>query len=116
VTSSIAAEMSFPEHGAYSATKAAVRSFVRTWTVELKARGVRVNAISPGPIETPIIDSQAPTKEGADKIRADFGKVIPLGRTGRAEEVADAALFLASDESSFVNGIDLLVDGGMRAV
>ena len=114
--SSIAAEMGFPAHGAYSATKAAVRSFVRTWTAELKDRGIRVNAISPGPIDTPIIDSQAATKAGADKIRADFVSVIPLGRMGRAEEVANAALFLASHESSFVAGIDLVVDGGMRAV
>jgi NAD(P)-dependent dehydrogenase (short-subunit alcohol dehydrogenase family) len=116
VIGSIAAEMGFSAHSTYSATKAAVRSFVRTWTAELKLRGVRVNAISPGPIDTPIIDSQAATKEGADKIRSNFVSVIPLGRMGRAEEVANAALFLASDESSFVAGIDLVVDGGMSAV
>ncbi len=113
---SIAAFMGFPAHTTYSGTKAAVRSFARTWTVELKDRGIRVNTLSPGPIDTPIIDSQAPTKEGADKIRENFVNVIPLGRMGRAEEVANAALFLGSDESSFVAGIDLVVDGGMGAV
>ncbi|SEC71410.1 NAD(P)-dependent dehydrogenase, short-chain alcohol dehydrogenase family [Rhizobiales bacterium GAS188] len=113
---SIAALMGFPAHTTYSGTKAAIRSFARTWTIELKDRGIRVNVISPGPIDTPIIDSQAATKEGADKIRENFIKVIPLGRMGRAEEVAQAAVFLGSDESSFVAGIDLVVDGGMAAV
>jgi len=113
---SIASFMGFPAHTTYSGTKAAVRSFARTWTIELKDRGIRVNTMSPGPIDTPIIDSQAPTKEGADKIRQNFINVIPLGRMGRAEEIANAALFLGSDESSFVAGIDLVVDGGMGAV
>ena len=113
---SIAAFMGFPAHTTYSGTKAAVRSFARTWTAELKDRGIRVNTISPGPIDTPIIDYQSPTKEGADKIRADFINTIPLGRMGRAEEVANAAVFLGSDESSFVAGIDLVVDGGMGAL
>jgi NAD(P)-dependent dehydrogenase (short-subunit alcohol dehydrogenase family) len=116
VVSSIAAFMGFPAHSTYSATKAAVRSFVRTWTAELKDRRIRVNAISPGPVDTPIIDSQAATKEGADQIRANFINVIPLGRMGRADELANAALFLASDESSFVAGADLVVDGGMSAL
>ena len=110
---SIAAFMGFPAH---SGTKAAVRSFTRTWTMELKDRGIRVDALSPGPIDTPIIDSQASTKEGADKIRENFINVIPLGRMGRAEEAANAALFLGSGESSFVAGIDFVVDGGMGAV
>lgn len=113
---SIAAFMGFPAHSTYSATKAAIRSFARTWTAELKHRRIRVNTLSPGPIDTPIIDSQAATKEGADEIRAQFISVIPLGRMGRTEEVANAALFLASDESSFVAGADLVVDGGMGAV
>jgi NAD(P)-dependent dehydrogenase (short-subunit alcohol dehydrogenase family) len=113
---SIAAFMGFPAHSTYSATKAAVRSFARTWTAELKDRGIRVNTLSPGPIETPIIASQAATSEGADQIRANFISVIPLARMGRADEVANAALFLASDESSFVAGIDLVVDGGMSAL
>jgi len=109
---SIAASMGFPAHGAYSATKAAVRSFVRTWTAELKDRAIRVNTLSPGPVETPIIS----TYEGADKMREQFSALIPLGRMGRPVEIANAALFLASDESSFVAGAELVVDGGMSAV
>lgn len=116
LTGSIVGFMGFPAHTAYGATKAAVRSYARTWTAELKDRGIRVNTISPGPIDTPIIDSQADTKEGADRIRENFIKVIPLGRMGRPEEISNAALFLGSDESSFVAGIDLVVDGGMGAV
>ncbi|WP_295989918.1 SDR family NAD(P)-dependent oxidoreductase [Rugamonas sp.] len=113
---SIAAYMGFPNHSTYSATKAAVRSYARTWTAEFKDRGIRVNNISPGPVDTPIIDGQADTKEDADKLRDFFLSVIPLGRMGRADEIASAALFLASDESSFIAGIDLSVDGGMGAV
>jgi NAD(P)-dependent dehydrogenase (short-subunit alcohol dehydrogenase family) len=111
-----ASNMGFPGYTTYSATKAALRSFARTWTAEFKDRGIRVNTLSPGPIDTPIIDSQAETKEGADAIRAYFAANIPLGRMGRSEEVAAAALFLASEESSFVAGIDLSVDGGMGQV
>lgn len=113
---SIAASMGFPAYSTYGATKAAVRSFARAWTAELKQRRIRVNTLSPGPIDTPIIDSLATTEEGADQIRANFVSAIPLGRMGRAEEVANAALFLGSDESSFVAGADLVVDGGMGAV
>jgi NAD(P)-dependent dehydrogenase (short-subunit alcohol dehydrogenase family) len=113
---STAAYMGFPGYTTYSATKAAMRSFARTWTAEFKDRGIRVNNLSPGPIDTPIIDSQADTKEGADAIRASFASAIPLARMGRPEEVAAAALFLASDDSSFVAGIDLSVDGGIGQV
>ncbi len=114
--SSIAAFKGIPKYTSYSATKAAVRSFVRTWTAELKDRGIRVNAISPGAIDTPIIDAQSATKEGADAIRASFRAATPLGRLGRPEEIAAAALFLASDESSYVAGADLVVDGGLSAL
>jgi NAD(P)-dependent dehydrogenase (short-subunit alcohol dehydrogenase family) len=113
---SIAGYMGFPAHSTYSATKAAIRSYARTWTAEFGASGIRVNTLSPGPIDTPIIDSQADSKEGADAIRAFYTSVIPMARMGRAEEIANAALFLASDESSFVAGIELTVDGGMGAV
>jgi NAD(P)-dependent dehydrogenase (short-subunit alcohol dehydrogenase family) len=116
LVSSIAAFMGFPGYTTYSATKAAVRSFARTWTAELKNRGVRVNVLSPGPIDTPIIDGQAANKEGADQMRAHFASLIPAGRMGRPEEVANAALFLASDESSFIYGAEIVVDGGMGAV
>jgi NAD(P)-dependent dehydrogenase (short-subunit alcohol dehydrogenase family) len=105
-----------PSYTSYSATKAAVRSFVRTWTAELKDRGIRVNAISPGAIDTPIIDAQSPTKEGADAIRASFRAATPLNRLGRPEEIAAAALFLASHEGSYVAGADLVVDGGLSAL
>lgn len=114
--SSIAAFKGIPRYTVYSATKASVRSFVRSWTAELKDRGIRVNAISPGAIDTPIIDAQAPTKEGADAIRASFTAATPLNRLGRPEEIAAAALFLASDESSYIAGADLVVDGGLSAV
>jgi NAD(P)-dependent dehydrogenase (short-subunit alcohol dehydrogenase family) len=116
VTSSIASVKAIPQYGTYSATKAALRSFVRTWTLELKERGIRVNTLSPGPVETPIIDKQFSTREESDKMREMFAQLIPLGRMGRPEELAAAALFLASDESSFVAGIDLPVDGGMAQI
>ena len=116
VISSIASVKGFPGYGTYSASKAAVRSFVRTWTAELKDRRIRVNTISPGPIDTPIMDTQADTKEGADAVRAGFAAAVPFGRLGRPEEIAAAALFLASDEASFIAGVDLPVDGGMTAL
>lgn len=116
LTSSIAGYKGMPAHGTYSATKAAVRSFARTWTLELKERGIRVNTLSPGATDTPIIDSQVETKEQAAALRANFAALIPLGRLGRAEEIASAALFLASDDSSYVAGIELSVDGGLAQV
>jgi len=103
----------FAAHGTYSATKAALRSFARTWAAELKDRGIRVNTLSPGAIDTPIIDGQFETKAEADGARAMFSQMTPLGRLGRAEEMAAAILFLASDESSFSTGIDLVADGGV---
>jgi NAD(P)-dependent dehydrogenase (short-subunit alcohol dehydrogenase family) len=106
----------YPAYGTYAATKAALRSFVRTWTTELKDRKIRANVISPGAVETPIIDGQFPTKEAADGAREWFKSIIPLGRLGRPEEIASAALYLASDESSYVLGNDLVVDGGATAV
>ena len=106
----------FPSYSTYSATKAALRSFARTWTTELKDRKIRTNVISPGAIETPIFRGQFASTEATDKGREYFASVTPLGRIGRAEEVASAALFLGSDESSYVAGIDLPVDGGITAV
>jgi NAD(P)-dependent dehydrogenase (short-subunit alcohol dehydrogenase family) len=103
----------FPAHGVYSATKAALRSFARTWAAELKDRAIRVNTLSPGAIDTPIIDSQFATKEEADRQRQMFATMTPLGRIGRAEEMASAILFLASDDSSYSTGIDLVADGGI---
>ena len=103
----------FAAHGVYAATKAAVRSFSRTWAAELKDRGIRVNTLSPGPVDTPILDGQFATKEEADAARAGIVQFTPLARLGRPEEIAAAALFLASDDSSFSTGIDLVADGGI---
>ena len=94
----------------YAATKAAVRSFVRTWTTDLKERHIRSNVVSPGPINTPLVNRQS-----ADTI-ARIVSTIPMGRMGQPEEVAKAALFLASDDSSFITGIELFVDGGRAQV
>jgi NAD(P)-dependent dehydrogenase (short-subunit alcohol dehydrogenase family) len=105
-----------PEHSTYAATKAAVRSFARSWAMEWKDRGIRVNTLSPGPIDTPIIDGQFKTKEEADGARAFFSTITPLGRIGRPDEMASAILFLASDDSSFSTGIDLVADGGITQV
>jgi NAD(P)-dependent dehydrogenase (short-subunit alcohol dehydrogenase family) len=113
---SIAGHIGVEGYTTYSATKAALRSYARTWTKELKGRGIRVNVLSPGPIDTPNMDSQADSEEGVDAIKAAFASVIPLGRMGRPEEVAAAAVFLASDESSFCAGMELSVDGGMAQV
>jgi NAD(P)-dependent dehydrogenase (short-subunit alcohol dehydrogenase family) len=96
--------------------KASVRYFVRTWTAELKNRGIRVNAIGAGAIDTPTIDARASTKEGADAIRATFRAATPLSRLGQPEEIAAAALFLASDESSYVADAHLVVDGGLSVL
>lgn len=103
-------------HGAYSATKAALRSFSRSWAAELKDRGIRVNTLSPGPIDTPMIDLQVETKEQKDAMVSAFLDIIPLGRMGKAEEVANGVLFLASSDSSFSTGIDLIVAGGQTSV
>ncbi len=107
---SIAGSIGTPGYGAYGATKAATRSYARTWTNELVGRGIRVNTLSPGPIDTPMM---AGTTE---EVRKTLSSMIPLGRMGRPEEVAAAALFLASDESSFVAGAELCIDGGMSQV
>lgn len=100
----------------YSATKAAVRNFSRGWANDLRKRQIRVNTISPGPIDTPILDGVAPTKEARDELVKSFVAGVPLGRIGRPEEIAAAALFLATSESSFITGIELFVDGGMAQV
>ena len=110
LTGSIAGVKGLPGFDVYSASKAAVRSFVRTWTVELKDRRIRANVISPGTIDTPIL-------AGLPKqLIAQIVAGIPMGRMGRADEIADAALFLASDDSSFITGIELFVDGGTAQV
>ena len=116
VTGATGKDRNSQNRGVYSASKAALRSFVRTWTAELKDRKIRVNMLSPGPTDTPIIQGLFPTPEAAEEGRARFAAQIPLGRIAKPEEIAAAALFLASDESSFVAGVDLAVDGGLTAV
>ena len=93
-----------------------VRSFARTWAAELKDRGIRVNVVSPGATDTPIIDGQFTSARDAAAAKAAFAEQTPLHRIGRPEELASAVLFLASDDSSFVTGIDLQVDGGLAQV
>jgi NAD(P)-dependent dehydrogenase (short-subunit alcohol dehydrogenase family) len=109
LNSSIAGVKGFPGATVYSASKAAVRSFARTWTAELKGK-IRVNIISPGTIDTAIFDC-AP-----QEMKDGFVSIIPLGRIGKPREIATAAVFLASDDSSFVTGIELFVDGGTAQV
>jgi NAD(P)-dependent dehydrogenase (short-subunit alcohol dehydrogenase family) len=101
---------------AYCAAKAALRSYTRTWTREFNDRGIRFNTLSPGPIDTPILDGQAGSVEAANEIKAQLVAEVPLNRLGRPDEIAAAALFLASDDSSFVAGAELSVDGGQAQV
>jgi NAD(P)-dependent dehydrogenase (short-subunit alcohol dehydrogenase family) len=107
---SIAGVKGFPGASVYSASKAAVRSFARTWTAELKARKIRVNVISPGSIDTAIFEKVP------GEVKEFFRSLIPMGRLGESREIATAALFLASSDSSFITGIELFVDGGMAQV
>ena len=110
LTGSVAGSKGTPAFGTYGATKAAVRNFVRAWTMELKDRRIRANVLSPGPTDTPAVGPLPP-----DAI-ARILSTIPMGRIGEADEIAKAALFLASDDSSFVTGIELFVDGGRAQV
>ena len=110
LTGSVAGSKGTPAFATYGATKAAIRNFVRAWTVELKDRRIRSNVLSPGPTETPAIGQQP-----ADAM-ARLLSTIPMGRMGKADEIAKAALFLASDDSSFVTGIELFVDGGRAQI
>jgi NAD(P)-dependent dehydrogenase (short-subunit alcohol dehydrogenase family) len=116
LNASIASSKGFETSTVYSATKAAVRSFARTWTVELKHRKIRVNAISPGPIDTPIFGSAIQSEEQIEQFKTSIVSSVPMGRMGSPDEVAKAVLFLASDDSSYVTGIELLVDGGMAQI
>ena len=110
---SIAGSKAYPDQSLYNASKAAVRSFARSWTNDLKEQGIRVNVVSPGATETRLMRSFFDNTPGAEE---EVIKGVPLGRLGHLEEVARAVLFLASDESSFVAGHELFVDGGVAAV
>jgi NAD(P)-dependent dehydrogenase (short-subunit alcohol dehydrogenase family) len=115
LTGSIADVKGFPNISVYSATKAAVRSFARTWTNELRERRIRVNTISPGHIDTPIFDGWQ-QGETLAKLKEDLAKGVPLGRMGEPDEIAKAVSFLASDEASYISGIELYVDGGVAQI
>ena len=112
-TTSVANQMGMPGSSAYAATKAALQQMVRTAASELSPRGIRVNAVSPGPIETPILDKTGMPAEELEQMAEGIRSRVALGRFGKSEEVANAALFLASDESSYVQGQEFVVDGGM---
>lgn len=116
LNASIAHGKGTPMHSVYAATKAAVRSFARSWTTDLKHRKIRVNSLSPGLVETPIFGKLGVPIEAINEALPAMLAQMPMGRVGRPEEAASVALFLASDDSSFVTGIDLPVDGGLAQV
>jgi NAD(P)-dependent dehydrogenase (short-subunit alcohol dehydrogenase family) len=116
INASINAYLGMPASSIYAATKAAVISMARTLSGELVERGIRVNAISPGPIETPIFGKMGMSEEQQQEMAAGIQQQVPMGRFGRPEEIAKAALFLASDDSSFVIGAELVADGGMSTL
>jgi NAD(P)-dependent dehydrogenase (short-subunit alcohol dehydrogenase family) len=113
---SIASSKGIEALSVYSATKAAVRSFARSWTVDLKHRKIRVNAISPGPIDTPGVSELVQGEEQIEQFKTSIVSTVPMGRMGSPDEVAKAASFLASDDSSYITGIELFVDGGMAQI
>jgi len=116
LNASVAARTGMQSFCVYSATKAAVRSFARSWTSDLKSRKIRVNSLSPGPIETPMFGKIGLTSAQIDQFATDITSQVPLGRMGRSDEIAKTALFLASDDSSYITGVDLCVDGGLGQV
>ena len=116
LNASIAASKGVENTSVYSATKAAVRSFGRTLASELAPRGIRVNTISPGPIETPIFDKLGLAKEEIKDVQSQFSQTVAMKRMGKPEEIATAAVFLGSNDSSFMTGAELLVDGGYAAL
>ena len=116
LNASVGSSKGFEETSVYSATKAAIRSFARTWTADLRHRKIRVNAISPGPIDTPIFGSLMQNEEQIEQFKKNLVNIVPLGRMGYPDEIAKVVLFLASDESSYITGIELFVDGGMAQI
>jgi NAD(P)-dependent dehydrogenase (short-subunit alcohol dehydrogenase family) len=114
LNASTAASKGVEGFSVYSATKAAIRSFARTWTVDLKQRNIRVNSISPGPIDTPGLSGLI--QQQGEQLKKNLVSTVPMGRMGSADEIAKAVSFLASDDSSFVTGIELFVDGGQAQI
>jgi len=116
LNASIVASKGLPSNSVYSATKAAVRSFARTWTTDLKPRRIRVNAVSPGSIDTPGLSDLLASSETGEQRRKMITSTVPLGRFGTPDEIAKAVVFLASDDSSYITGTELFVDGGFAQV
>jgi NAD(P)-dependent dehydrogenase (short-subunit alcohol dehydrogenase family) len=116
LNASIVASKGLSSNSVYSATKAAVRSFARTWTTDLKDRRIRVNAISPGPIDTPGLSELLASSETGQERKKMISNTVPLGRFGTPDEIAKAVAFLASDDSSYITGTELFVDGGFAQV
>ena len=116
LNASIVASKGLPAYSVYSATKAAVRSFARTWTTDLKERRIRVNAVSPGSIDTPASRELLASSEVGEKCKQMVAESVPLGRLGTPDETAKAVVFLASDDSSYITGVELFVDGGFAQV
>ena len=115
LNASIVASKGFPDISVYSATKAALRSFARTWTTDLKGKNIRVNVVSPGPIDTPGLRTRHDVSS-AEQVNAIYDSIVPIGRVGQPGDIAKAVSFLASDESSFITGTELCVDGGLAQV
>jgi NAD(P)-dependent dehydrogenase (short-subunit alcohol dehydrogenase family) len=113
LTGSIASERYMEGHAVYAGSKAALLAFARSWSIELKDRRIRVNVLSPGPVDTPILDKLGLPPESRALLEKNVADAIPLGRLGEPDELGEAALFLASDASRFITGINLRVDGGM---
>lgn len=116
ITSSLAATKVLPDHAVYAGSKAAVAAFAKNWAIELKPRRIRVNVLSPGPVATEILGKLGVSEAERPAFEDHMASLIPAGRLGHPDELARAALFLASDAGSFVNGIELLADGGMTLV
>jgi NAD(P)-dependent dehydrogenase (short-subunit alcohol dehydrogenase family) len=116
LNASVVGSKGLPTNSVYSATKAAVRSFARTWTTDLKDRRIRVNAVSPGPIETPGLSGLLASSEAGEQRLKMISNNVPLGRLGTPDEIAKAVVFLASDDSSYITGTELFVDGGFAQV
>jgi NAD(P)-dependent dehydrogenase (short-subunit alcohol dehydrogenase family) len=116
LNASIVASKGFSSNSVYSATKAAVRSFARTWTTDLRDRRIRVNAVSPGSIDTPGLSDLLASSETGEQRKKMISTMVPLGRFGTPDEIAKAVVFLASDDSSYVTGTELFVDGGVAQV
>ncbi|AXT59890.1 SDR family oxidoreductase [Aquimarina sp. AD10] len=115
-TNSVVHQKGFDGLGVYSATKGALRAYQRVLTSEVKSRGIRVNAIAPGPIETPIYSKMGLPEDVVEEMGKGFAQQVPLGRFGTSEEVAKSALFLASDDASYINGVELEIDGGLSQI